>query len=122
MIPKGAGGCCIRPPAAFSGKCSRWMHERGLRREKIGRNRGAGTVDLEEGICNAHVCVFRKKTVSAFVQKEESGRGGENFLALTERLPYTDAYREAPHPQDVAHTRRQMSAAAADIAHSKRQK
>ena len=98
------------------------MHEHSLRREKIGRNRAAGTAGREWGICNAHVCVSCKKTVPAFVQKEESGRGGENFLALTERLPYTDAYREAPHPQDVAHAQRQMSAAAVDIAHSKRQK
>lgn len=98
------------------------MHEGGHRWEKIGRNGAADAVRCKRAIWNAHVCASCKKTVPAFVQKEESRRGGENFLALSERLPYTDAYREAPHPQDVAHARRQMSAAVEDIAHSNRQK
>lgn len=79
-----------------------------------------------KGPSGTHTFAFPAKKrclpVPAFVQKEESGRGGENFLALSERLPYTDAYREAPHPQDVAHARRQMSAAVPDIMHSNRQK
>ena len=104
-------------PGNIRGKCMRAAPGGKNREKPCGRLQKPQT-----DMWNAHVCVLRRKTAPAFVQKAESGRGGENFLALAERLPYTDAYRGVSHPQDVARLRRQVSAATADLAHGNQQK
>lgn len=70
----------MRPPAAFSGKCSRQMHEGGTGREKIGRNRAAGCASCKRA-SGTHTFAFHaEKQCLPLCKRKKAGGEGKIFL------------------------------------------
>lgn len=107
----------MRPPAAFSGKCSRQMHEGGSVREKIGRNSAAGSANHKwASETHTFACRAEKRRLPLCKRKKAGGEGkiflhwprGCPILMRIEVCPIHKMLRtsedKCPQQQRILHT------------------